>query len=158
MIPELRMKLLKTAVNIPLRLLSKTVVCPQPRFPQTLLLARVNARLMQVYHMECAQGVFDEPDGNFERLLRTAQAFLTVMAEDDRYYRQWLGLFMILCSEEYQRFTSEISPAEIKHLCEEQWEISPKMLSDKVVSEFREEFARDVLCYYLHTNSKPRAT
>jgi hypothetical protein len=156
--PELRMKLLKTAVNIPLRLLSKSAFCPQPRFPQTLLLARVNARLMQVYYKECAQGVFDVPDGNFERVLRTSQAFLTVMAEDDRYYRQWLGLFLILCAEEYQRFVREISPTDIKRLCQEQWAISPNMLSDNLLAEFREEFARDVLCYYLHTNSKPRAT
>jgi len=112
--------------------------------------------MMQVYRLECAQGVFDVPDGNFERLLQVTQALLTRLAEDDRYYRQWLGLFMILCAEEYQRFAHEISPADIKRLCQEQWEISPYMLSDNLVAEFREEFAKDVLCYYLHTNSVQR--
>jgi hypothetical protein len=154
--PELRMKLLKTAVNAPMRVLSKVVSCPEPCFPQTQLLARVNARLMRVYHLECVQGVFDEPDGNFERLLRVTQALLTRLADDDRYYRQWLGLFMILCAEEYQHFAREISPAEIKRLCHEQWGISPTILSDELVAEFREEFAKDVLCYYLHTNSVQR--
>jgi hypothetical protein len=103
--------------------------------------------------LECTQGVFDKPDGNFERLLRTSQGLLTRLSEEDRYYRQWLGLFMILCAEEYQRFATEISPAEIKRLCQEQWEISPNMLSDRLVAEFREEFAKDALCYYLHVNS-----
>jgi hypothetical protein len=151
--PELRMKLLKTAVNIPLRLLSKVVSCPEPRFPQTQLLLRVQSRLLQVYRLECAQGVFDVPDGNFGRLLRVTQTVLTQLADDDRYYRQWLGLFMILCAEEYQRFARDISPADIKRLCQEQWDISPNMLSDNLLAEFREEFAKDVLCYYLHTNS-----
>jgi hypothetical protein len=154
--PELRMKLLKTAVNVPLRVLSRVVSCPEPHFPQTQLLARVNARLMLVYRLECKQGIFDLPDGNFERLLRVTHALLARLAEDDRYYRQWLGLFMILCAEEYQRFASEISPAEIKRLCQEQWEIAPNMLSDNLLAEFREEFARDVLCYYLHSNSVQR--
>ena len=151
---EWKLRMLKAAVNFPLRLLDKIVACPEPRYPQTKLLQRVFSRLLRVYRLECAQGVFDVPDGNFERLLRTSQALLTRLAEEDRYYRQWLGLFMILCAEEYQRFASEISPADIKRLCQEQWEISPNMLSDRLILEFREEFARDVLSYYLHINSK----
>ena len=154
---EWKLRMLKACVNLPLRLLSKLIVCPEPRFPQTKLLLQVHTRMMQVYRLECAQGVFDVPDGNFERLLQVTQALLTRLAEDDRYYRQWLGLFMILCAEEYQRFAKEISPADIKRLCQEQWQISPSMLSDKLVAEFREEFAKDVLCYYLHTNSKRAA-
>jgi hypothetical protein len=69
---------------------------------------------------------------------------------------QWLGLFMILCAEEYQRFAREISPADIKRLCQQQWEISPNMLSDRLVAEFREEFAKEVLSCYLYTNSVQR--
>jgi hypothetical protein len=151
---DLRMRLFKVAVNVATHIFSRVLVCPKPCFPQTKLLKKVHLRLMRVYRLECAQGVFDVPDGNFERLLHVTQALLTRLADDDRYYRQWLGLFMILCAEEYQRFAREISPAEIKRLCQEQWEISPDMLSDRLVLEFREEFARDVLCYYLHQNSQ----
>jgi hypothetical protein len=150
---EWKLRMLKALVNFPLRLLNKLIVSPKPCYPQTQLLQRVHSRLMQIYRLECAQGVFDVPDGNFERLLRVTHALLTKLAEDDRYYRQWLGLFMILCAEEYQHFEREISPADIKQLCQEQWEISPSMLSDNLVAEFREEFARDVLSYYLHLNS-----
>jgi hypothetical protein len=153
---EWKLRMLKALVNVPLRLMDKLIVCPKPRYPQTHLIQRVHSRLMRVYRLECAQGIFDVPDGNFERLLRVTQAVLTRLAEDDRYYRQWLGLFMILCAEEYQRFAREISPADIKRLCQEQWEISPSMLSDKFVAEFREEFAKDVLSYYLHLNSVQR--
>ena len=153
---ELRMKLLKTAINVPTRLLSKTISCPEPQYPQTQILQRVQDRLMLAYRLECKQGVFDVPDENFERLLRTSNAVLSQLAEDDRYYRQWLGLFVILCAEEYQNFVSSITPTEIKRLCLEQWEISPSMLSDKLVDEFREEFTKDVLSYYLHLNSVQR--
>ena len=151
---EWKLRMLKAFVNVPLRLAVKIIRCPESHYPQTQMLRRVHARLMRVYRLEVAQGIFDVPDGNFERLLNVSEALLTRLAEDDRYYRQWLGLFMILCAEEYQRFAREISPAEIKRLCQEQWEISPSMLSDRRVAEFREEFAQDVLCYYLHCNSK----
>lgn len=75
------------------------------------------------------------------------------LAEDDRYYREWLGLALILAGEEYHRFVGEVSPAQLKMLCQEQWEVAPTMLSDSHVEAFKEVFAQDALSYYLHNNA-----
>jgi hypothetical protein len=115
--------------------------------------------MLRAYQLEVAQGVFREDDGrvsdgNFLRLLRVSQKLITRAADDDMYYREWLGLLVVLCREEYERYLAEVSPSEIKRLCTVQWTVSPHGLSDRFVGEFREEFVPDVLTYYLHGLSK----
>ena len=144
---EWKLRMLKACVNLPLRLLSKLIVCPEPRFPQTKLLLQVHTRMMQVYRLECAQGVFDVPDGNFERLLQVTQALLTRLAEDDRYYRAWLGLAFILAQEQVDEFNEYIG--EIKRLIKVQWLTDLDFLPDNAIISHRREFLETALCDYL---------
>jgi hypothetical protein len=131
-----------------------------PTFPQTILADRMFKRMIQAYKLEVAQGVFKEignfeGDGNFLRLLEISRKILIGISEDDRYYREWLGLLVILASEEYQRWLSEVSPAEIKKWCQAQWYVSPSCLSDEFIARRKSEFAPDALAYYLHILSEP---
>ncbi len=157
---DLRLRLLKTLVNFPLRVLDRFLTDPAPRNPQTVIFGRVFERMFKAYSLEVAQGVFQEADGraadgNFLRLLRVMQKLTTSIADEDRYYREWLGLLIVLCHEEYVRYLDEVSPSEIKRLCHEQWSVSPSALSDRFIASLKPEFVPDVLTYYLHTLSKP---
>ncbi len=138
-----------------MRLLDRFLPEREPTFPQSVIVDRMFERMLQAYSHERAQGVFREKsgaleDGNFLRLLRTSRKLLLAIGEDDRYYREWLGLLVILASEEYRRWVSEVSPAEIKHWCRAQWYVSPECLSDNFIAKRKTEFAPDALAYYLY--------
>jgi hypothetical protein len=158
---NLRLRLLKTFINIPLRILDHLIPRRQPTFPQTQLVAVMYGRMFQAYRLEQAQGVFKENgnfkgDGNFERLLSVSQKVLTLIGEDDRYYREWLGLFVLLAHEEYLNWQSTLTPEQIKYWCNLQWQSSPDCLTDGFIESRKEEFAPNVLAYYLHTlSTKP---
>ena len=71
-------------------------------------------RMYQAYRLEVAQGVFKEVgkfegDGNFLRMLRVSQKLLTAIGDDDRYYREWIGLLIILAKEEYDKWLKDSS-------------------------------------------------
>ncbi len=155
---DLRLKLTKALLNVPVRLLDRFLPEREPSSPQTVIVDRMFERMFRAYRLERAQGVFRErngalEDGNFLRLLRTSRKLLLAIGEDDRYYREWLGLLVILASEEYQRWLAEVSPANIKSWCRAQWYVSPDCLSDEFVAKRKAEFAPDALAYYLHTLS-----
>jgi len=137
---------------VPVRLLDRFLPERQPAFPQTVIVDRMFEPKFQAYNLERAQSVFREKsaaleDGNFLRLLRTSRKLLLAIGNDDRYYREWLGLLVILASEEYQRWLAEVSPAEIKKWFRAQWYVSPDCLRDEFIIKRKEEFAPDVLTY-----------
>jgi hypothetical protein len=157
---DLRLKFLKTLLNVPVWLLDHFLPEREPTFPQTKILDSMYKRMFQAYRLEVAQGVFKEVgkfegDGNFQRMLRVSQKLLTTIGDDDRYYREWIGLLIILAKEEYDKWLKTLTPAEIKYWCQAQWYVSPGCLSDKAVSEVKEQLAPDVLAYYLHILSRP---
>lgn len=130
-------------------------------FPQTQIMEAMFKRMFQAYHLEVSQGVFKEVnkfegDGNFVRLMRVSRKLLLAISEDDRYYREWVGLLIILASEEYQNWLKAVTPAEIKFWCHAQWYVSPDCLSDEALSQVKDQVAPDVLAYYLHILSRPR--
>ena len=156
---DLRLRFLKALLNVPVRLLDRFLPRRQPAFPQTVIVDRMFEPMFQAYNLERAQGVFREKsgaleDGNFLRLLRTSRKLLVAIGEDDRYFREWLGLLVILASEEYQHWLNEVSPAEIKKWCRAQWYVSPDCLSDELIANRKGEFAPDALTYYLHLLSR----
>ena len=79
---------------------------------------------------------------------------LKKIGEDDRYYREWIGLLILLASEEYQSWLAKVTPAEIKFWCRAQWYVSPDCLSDEALSQVKDKIAPDVLAYYLHILSR----
>jgi hypothetical protein len=118
-------------------------------------------RMFQAYHREVSQGVFKEigkfeGDGNFLRMLRVSRKLLLAIGEDDRYYREWVGLLIILASEEYQSWLKTVTPGEIKFWCRAQWYVSPDCLSDEALNQVKDKIAPDVLAYYLHILARSR--
>ena len=118
-------------------------------------------RMFQAYHLEVSQGVFKEigkfeGDGNFLRMLNVSRKLLLAIGEDDRYYREWIGLLIILASEEYLSWLRKVTPAEIKFWCRAQWYVSPDCLSDEALSQVKDKLAPDVLAYYLHILARSR--
>ena len=146
---DLRLILLKQLVNYPLRLLD--LLLPEPKtgeFPQTRMLQQVYARMFKVYRLDCIQGTFGKvPDGNFERLLRVSRKILIRLSNDDPYYRKWVGLGMLLCSEQWA--AREKDPQRLKALIKEMWHMDIDCLPDELVSEFSNDFAEAALCDFL---------
>jgi len=148
---ELRLRMLKLLVNVPLRLADRMlpeVDESKVQYPQTRMLLRASGRMLKVYRLECGQGVFGgRPDGNFERLLRVSRKLLARLSEDDRYYRAWLGLAFFLAQEEVDSFNEYAG--EIKRLIKAQWLADLDFLPDDVIVSHRREFLETALCDYL---------
>ena len=146
---DLRMILLKRLVNIPLRLVDMLV--PEPpagKFPQSRMMQRIYDRMFKVYRLDCLQGTFGRhPDGNFERLLRVSRKVLVRLSEDDPYYRKWVGLAMLLCSDEWAG--REKDPRRLKRQIREQWHMNIDCLPDELVASNVDDFAEDALCDFL---------
>ena len=147
--PDLRMILLKRLVNFPLRLVDLLV--PEPpagKFPQSRMMQHVYERMFKVYRLDCLQGTFGrQPDGNFERLLRVSRKILVRLSEDDPYYRKWVGLAMLLCSDEWAG--REKDPRRLKRQIREQWHMNIDCLPDELVASNVDDFAEDALCDFL---------
>ena len=152
---NIRLRLIKYLVNIPVRILDRLIPEKEPTFPQTQLIDVMYRRMFQAYRLEQSQGVFKETsnfngDRNFERLLRLSGKVLTIIGEDDRYYREWIGLVILLAHEEYLNWLNTLTPQQIKYWCHAQWYGSPDCLSDSFIERRKKEFAPDVLAYYLY--------
>ena len=151
---DVRLKLLKALVNIPARVLDRFLPEKKPKYPQTILLDKMFQRMFTAYELDVYNGAFRERnniagDGNFPRLLHVTHKLLTLIAEDDRYYREWIGLAILLARDEYNRWLQAITARYIKFWCQAQWYVSPECLSDRAVEEAKEQLAPDVLAYYL---------
>ena len=157
---NLRLHLLKQMLNFPVRILDRFLPERTASFPQTLIMESMFKRMFQAYHLEVSQGVFKEigkfeGDGNFLRMLNVSRKLLLAIGEDDRYYREWIGLLILLASQEYADWLSKVTPAEIKFWCRAQWYVSPDCLSDEALSQVKDKIAPDVLAYYLHILARP---
>lgn len=152
---NLKLHFLKQLLNWPMRLLDRFLPERQATFPQTVIMESMYKRMFQAYHLEVSQGVFKEigkfeGDGNFLRMMRVSRKLLLAIGEDDRYYREWIGLLILLASEEYAVWLKNVTPAEIKYWTKAQWFTSPDCLSDEALSQVKDRIAPDVLAYYLH--------
>ena len=158
---NLRLHLLKQMLNFPVRILDRFLPERTATFPQTQIMEVMFERMFQAYNLEVAQGVFKEinkfeGDGNFLRLMRVSRKLLLAISEDDRYYREWIGLLILLASEEYQSWLKTVTPGEIKFWCRAQWYVSPDCLSDEALNQVKDKIAPDVLAYYLHILARAR--
>jgi hypothetical protein len=156
---NLRLHFLKQLLNWPMRILDRFLPERSASFPQTQIMESMFKRMFQAYNLEVSQGVFKEigkfeGDGNFLRMLRVSRKLLLAISEDDRYYREWIGLLIILASEEYQSWLKTVTPQEIKFWCRAQWYVSPDCLSDEALNQVKDKIAPDVLAYYLHILSR----
>jgi hypothetical protein len=106
------------------------------------------ARLFKVYRLDCVQGTFgNQPDGNFERLLRVTRQILVRLSEDDPYYRKWVGLAFLLAANEWS--AREKDPQQLKRLIKDQWHMNIDCLPDELIASNVDDFAEDALCDFL---------
>lgn len=113
-----------------------------------MMLQHIYSQMLRIYGREVQKNVFREADGrssdgNFLRLLRVTYNLISKLADDDRYYRKWLGLSYILVEQEMKRL--DISPAEIKHEIKTQWLEDLDFLPDAVIAENKRGFTETVL-------------
>ena len=117
---EFKLWLLKLIVNVPMRVLDRFLCFPkEPKYPQTRMLKSTFKTMLQTYRLEIAKGVFDVPDGNFERFLSVSAKLIANVAESDRYYRAWLGLGYLLAEAEMARL--DLQPEELVFEIKRQW-------------------------------------
>ncbi len=149
---DIKLQFLKKAIGLPLRLLDKIVSFPRaPHYPQTIMLLDAYAKLHKVYGLEVLEGTFTEkngrPDGNLDRFLNVSMKLLAQISERDRYYRQWIGLFLVMAEKEKQLMTTD--PALLKKWIREQWDTNADVVPDSLITEFAKEFQEVALCDYL---------
>lgn len=145
---DLRLILLKRLVNIPIRIVDKLLPDPEAECPQSQMLKRMYSRMLKVYRLDCFQGTFGaEPDGNFHRLLMVGYKVLARICEEDPYYRKWVGLAILLASDEFEGVDRD--PQLLKRQIKEMWLMDLGSIPDEHVSEFVEDFVEMVLCDYL---------
>ena len=146
---DLRLILLKQLVNVPLRVVDKLSSFPEnPEFPQSRILLQIYGQMLKAYRLDCMQGTFGaKPDGNFERFLRVAVKVLSRISEDDRYYRAWVGLAVVLAKAEYAVLDRD--PKRLKLQIKMQWLLDLDSIPDGHVAEFVDDFVEMALCDYL---------
>jgi hypothetical protein len=133
----------KYLVNIPFRLLDRILKFPEPKYPQTKMLRSTYEMMLVTYRLEVKKGVFDVPDGNFERFLKVSAKLIAQIAERDRYYRKWVGLSYYLAQEELKRL--DLSPQEIVARIKEQWHDDLSFLPESHFSCCKQDFTEIVL-------------
>lgn len=150
---EFQLWLTKLFINVPMRFADKFLSFPKkPLYPQTRMLNNIYVTLQKVYLLECEGRIFGaEPDANFERLLRVAAKLMCRISESDRYYRCWIGLFMLLAREQLEKM--DTSPATLKRLIKMQWtphdQIGVDFVPDEVIEQMLKFFVEMALCEHL---------
>ena len=108
--------------------------------------------MLATYRLEVKKGVFDVPDGNFERFLTVSAKLLAQVAERDRYYRAWLGLGYLLAEEEMKRL--DLSPEELVEQIKKQWMDDLAFLPKHHFVKCQREFSEIVLSSNLYNLSR----
>jgi hypothetical protein len=155
----LKLHLTKRFVNLAVRLLNKIIPAVEPTYPQTKILDNVFRKLFKAYKTEVYAGRFDDVpyqsmlklrDRNFQRLLQLSQKLLVYMSETDRYYRQWLGLAMLLTQAEVEQQLQNLSFPDFLALAESQWDMSFKgAVPHEHFEAHKKEFQYIVLANFL---------
>ncbi len=140
---EWKLRLFKAILNVPFRLLDKMVKFPDAKYPQTRILQHTYRTMRGTYRLEVAKGVFDVPDGNFERFLSVSAKLLANVAEQDRYYRAWLGLSYLLAEAEMSRL--DLQPEDLVFEIKRQWIDDLSFLPKEHFMLYRRDFTEIVL-------------
>lgn len=137
--PEWELRILKLLVNSPFSLIDRLLKLPRPSYPQTRMLQNCYERALRIYQQHAREGVFGpEPDGNFPRFLRVTVKLLTFIAEEDRYYRAWLGLAFLMASRELEAYNP--TPAQLKILIKRQWKDDISFIRPSVIERHKSDF------------------
>jgi len=132
---------------------SKVLPRTAAKYPQTKILDRVFSRLWNVFQIERygteTRGLEDQ---NFQRLLDASLRALAYISEQDRYYRQWLGLLFLLIEEETNRERDNTKREAFIQLMREQWLLSGwSLLSEGIYRRQRQDLFPLALTDHLYT-------
>jgi hypothetical protein len=149
----------KNFVNFAVRVLNGLIPEMKPSYPQTEIIEQVFKGLDKAYHTEVLAGRFDDisfqtianlKDRNFQRLLQLSQKLLIYFSEDDRYYRQWLGLAMLLVRRELDIWLETLSREEFEALVFAQWQFDMRgAVTEEYFNAHKEDFLNIVLANFL---------
>jgi hypothetical protein len=156
---ELKLHLTKKLVNFIVRVLDRLTPSVKAYYPQTRMVEGVFAKLYKAYSTEVYAGRFDSvayqtlkglKDKNFLRFLRLTEKLLVYLGEEDRYYRQWLGLAFVLVNDEVKKTLSSLSFEDFLSLTKQQWLLDYRgAVSSEYFNSHREEFLNIVLTDFL---------
>jgi hypothetical protein len=152
----------KKLINLAVRILNKLVPSRDPAYPQTRLLEDVYKKLLQAYKLEVFCGRFDDvpyqalqtlKDRHFLNVLELSGKVLMYLGDTDRYYRQWLGLFLLVTHDVIDSHARALTPEEASREINGQWGdyggINEEVLS-LLFPEHRDLAQEMVLCNHLH--------
>jgi len=155
---ELKLHLLKKAVNLCMRFIDKFLPERRPRYPQSVMLEHVFQQFFNAYLLEMYSGRFDDvsrqylaslKDRNFQHFLSVARKILLFIGENDRYYRAWIGLAFIVAKEEYGLALERLTQEEFRSSHFEMWEWAPLPVCDSYFEGSKSEFLEMMLTGHL---------
>jgi hypothetical protein len=156
---SLSLFLTKRFLNVTVHILTTLVPEAQFTYPQTRIVNNVFAKLKGAYRTEVYAGRFDDVpyqsleklrDRNLQRFLEFSRKLLVYLSENDRYYRQWLGLALILGKEEIRKLEQDLTYEEFVDLMKKQWEMNLRQaVSPDIFEAHKEDFVRQVLTDFL---------
>lgn len=121
----------KKLINAVVRIAHQVLPERRAVFPQTQLLEQVYKKLFQAYKIEAYCGRFDDVpyqavehlrDRHFLNILELSRKALIYLADTDRYYRQWLGLFFLLIHDVVEEQQQSMLFEEFLDSVRSQWE------------------------------------
>jgi hypothetical protein len=149
----------KRIFNLGVRILNILIPESSASYLQSRMIVNVSEKLNKAFRTEVYCGVFDGvphqtlallKDRNFQRFLNLSSKLLLYFSENDRYYRSWLGLFMLLVSNEVDHELAKLSFKDFLALVELQWETNMKeAVPREYFNEHKKEFLNMVLANYL---------
>lgn len=155
----LKLHLRKKAVNLAVRVLSRLMPEVKATYPQTRMVEHVFSKLNRAFKIEAYAGRFDDvpyqtlsglKDRNFQRLLQLAEKLLVYFGEEDRYYRAWLGLFMLRVGDEVKAELESLSFEDFLVHTLAQWELDLRgAVPKEYFDSHKEEFQNVVLASFL---------
>jgi hypothetical protein len=165
----------KKLVNAAVRMLNRILPSLKAEFPQTMMLENVYQKLLQAYTLEAYCGRFDDiprqtvaalKDRNFLNVLELSRKILVYLADTDRYYRQWLGLFFLLIHDSVEEQQQSLLFEQFLESARAQWEFDmrgsfPKEYFDVHKRTFQEiQLANNLfnLCAKRYEKLVPRDT
>lgn len=153
---DLRLRLLKALVNVPMLVLDKFLKFPvKSSSPQTQAIFNMYGKLYKTYKLDVFQGTFgSKPDKNFERLLRVSAKILANISEDDPYYRNWIGLTLWLSEKELNKI--HLDAATVKYLFQGQSPRSVDDIPDDLIMRNLKDFTEMALCGHLSNLAQMR--
>lgn len=147
---RLKLVFIKTGMNVLAFLANKLLPRTKAKYPQTRILDRVFQRLHEAYRVERCAGRRGLDDEHFQQLLDVAWKALSFISEQDRYYRQWLGLVYLLVEEELGAERDAVSRDEFVRLVQEQWQLNWAVISEELYEGEKARWFPVLLTDFLH--------